>query len=149
VNGEAETLNVPTAGNLECSRRIALFVASSLFVRLCCVRESDAELSRLWSEFVKLAAKLDADESSSGELERFEKLFDEICAAQATTIDGLCIKARVGCWTLMGDFDSASKSMPGARVAFSIMQDLIRTYHPELEKPNAVQRLIEEIEQSQ
>lgn len=29
------------------------------------------------------------------------------------------------------------------------MQDLIRTYHPELEKPNAVQRLIEEIEKSQ
>ena len=130
--------------SIEISRRrsfLALVFPLTLFNGL---RKADARLKELEFEFAGLAAKLDAYDSGFDDLERFEKIFDEICSTRATTIEGLCVKARVGCWTLLGDFDSASKSIPGAQLAFSIMQDLIRTYHPELENPGAVQKLIGE-----
>ena len=143
----SEGLNVPMARTSECSRRTAPFAASLPLAWLCCAPKIDVGLSALWSEFVQLAAKLNSDDSNFGDLDRLERLFDKICSTRADTIDGLCVKARVGCWSLMGDFDSASKSVPGAQIAFSIMQDLIRAYHPELERAGAVQKLLGEIEQ--
>lgn len=143
-----EGVDLPMARTLECSRRIALFAVSLPFARFCGASKSDAELSELWPKFVELSAKLDSDHSKICDLDRFETLFEEICCTPANTIDGLCIKARVGCWTLMGDFDSAGKSTPEARIAFSIMQDLIRTYHSALERPGAVRRLLDDMEQN-
>jgi len=135
--------------SIELSRRIALFAAALPFVLFSGLPKADIRLNELAFEFDRLAAKLDAYDSCLGDLDLFEKVFDEICSTPATTIEGLCVKARVGCWTLMGDFESATKATPGAQLAFSIIRDLIRTYHPELERPGAVQKLIEEIEQAQ
>jgi hypothetical protein len=80
-------------------------------------------------------------------LYEFGRVLSEIVGTPAATIDGLCVKARVGCWGLLGDFDSADESAAGAQMAFSIMRDLIRLRHPNLERPGAVKRLVEEIEE--
>jgi hypothetical protein len=129
---------------IEVSRRGSFLAAALPLALFNDLPKADVQLKDLGFEFDKLAARLDTYDSCLGDLELFEKLFDDICSTPATTIEGLCVKARVGCWTLLGDFDSASKSIPGAQLAFSIMQDLIRTYHPELENPGAVQKLIGE-----
>src|SRR5689334_3539435 len=128
------------------SRRLLLSVAALPAAGSTFESQRDTRSSKLWTEFEELAARLENANVRFDELERFENVFDEICSTTATTIDGLCVKARVGCWTLMGDFESANKSAPGAAIAFSIMNDLIRTYHPELEKPGALQKLLDDIE---
>ena len=133
--------------SIEISRRRSFLAAALPLTLFNGLPKVDARLNELGFEFDKLAARLDAGDLNFSELDRFERLFDEICSIQATTIEGLCVKARVGCWTLMGDFDSASRSMPGAQAAFSILQDLIRTHHPELENAGAVQKLLEEVGQ--
>ena len=141
-------VDLAMARTLKCSRRIALFAASLPLARIFDVPKPDEKLSELWSEFIELATNLDSDQSSVCDLDRFETIFEKICSTRANTIGGLCVKARVGCWTLMGDFDSAGQSRSEARIAFSIMQDLIRTYHPALERPGAVRKLLDEMEQS-
>jgi hypothetical protein len=89
-----------------------------------------------------MARHLDDPGQSVKDLLFFGHLHDEIAAAEATTIEGLCAKARAGCWTLLGDFESVDASATGARMAFSIMRDLIRIHAPRLEQPGAVERLI-------
>jgi len=79
-------------------------------------------------------------------LYEFDRVLTEIGDMPATTIEGLCVKARVGCWTLLGDFESADESTAGAQMAFSIMRDLIRLDAPHLENPGALRRLFQQIE---
>jgi hypothetical protein len=133
--------------SIEISRRRCFLAAVLPLAHFYSSLKGDAQLNELEFEFDKLAARIDTSGLSLSELEQFGRLFDEICLTPATTMEGLCVKARVGCWTVLGDFYSANKSTPGAQAAFSIMQDIIRIYHPELENPGSVQRLIEEIEQ--
>jgi hypothetical protein len=67
----------------------------------------------------------------------------------ATTIDGLCVKARVGCWGLLGDLDDPGEETPaGKRISLSIMRDLIRLRHPDLERPGALTKLVRESEET-
>jgi hypothetical protein len=49
----------------------------------------------------------------------------EIVATPATTIDGLCVKARAACWALLGDFDSVDQSTTDRRMMASIACDLM------------------------
>ena len=106
------------------------------------LRHPDASLLALSRQFELMARHLDDPGQSVKELLFFGHLHDEIAAAEATTIEGLCAKARAGCWTLLGDFESVDVSATGARMAFSIMRDLIRMRAPHLEQPGAVERLI-------
>ena len=104
--------------------------------------QPDARLLALSRQFELMAKHLDEPGQSVKDLLFFGRLHDEIAAAEATTIEGLCAKARAGCWTLLGDFESVDASATGARMAFSIMRDLIRMHAPHLEQPGAVERLI-------
>jgi len=111
---------------------------------------TDGALLALGRRFDSSAAQLDDHSRATdwGTLCEFDRVLTEIVGMPATTIEGLCVKARVGCWTLLGDFESADESTAGAQMAFSIMRDLIRLRHPYLENPGAVKRLFEEIEES-
>src|SRR5262245_4251413 len=106
------------------------------------IRHPDAPLLALSRQFELMARHLDDPGQSVKDLLFFGHLHDEIAAAEATTIEGLCAKARTGCWTLLGDFESVDASATGARMAFSIMRDLIRMRAPHLAQPGAVERLI-------
>ena len=111
------------------SRRSALFsVAMIPAVALC--RQARNGLDIAWET-----------------LEEFGCINAAIVATPATTMEGLYVKARAGCWALLGDFDSADQSASGARMAFSMMRDLIRLHAPHLENPGALQRLVKEIEE--
>jgi hypothetical protein len=122
------------------SRRSALFSAAIIpavaMSRYAQSAATDSALLALGRWFDSIAAQLDDHGLDT----------DWDTLMPATTIEGLCVKARVGCWTLLGDFESADKSAAGAQMAFAIMRDLIRLRHPHLEKPGAVKRLVEEIE---
>jgi hypothetical protein len=100
-----------------------------------------------------VAAKLDrATEHGRNidwsDLKEFGRIVDEIVVTPATTIEGLCVKARVGCWGLLGDLDDPGEETPaGERITLSIMRDLIRLRHPDLERPGALAQLVREIEE--
>lgn len=109
--------------------------------------QPDGHLLELSRRFELVAAQLDdqAKSPSCVDLVLFGRVHDEIAATSATTIEGLCAKARAGCWTLLGDFESVDDSATGARMAFSIMRDLIRIHAPHLERPGALKSLLSEI----
>ena len=65
-------------------------------------------------------------------------------ATPATTMEGLYVKARAGCWALLGDLDADEHASADQRMALSIMRDLIRLYQPSLERPGALKKLIEQ-----
>lgn len=108
--------------------------------------QQDARLLALSRRFELIATQLDDEAKSLSHLDLvlFGRIHDEIAATSATTIEGLYAKARAGCWTLLGDFESVDNSATGARVAFSIMRDLIRIHAPHLERPGALKRLLAE-----
>jgi hypothetical protein len=108
---------------------------------------SDAVLFELGSRFDVIANQLDHDCSTDWKtLREFDWIVTRIVATPATTLEGLYVKARAGCWALLGDFESADQSAAGAPMAYSIMRDLIRLRAPHLENPGALRRLIQEIE---
>ena len=73
---------------------------------------------------------------------------DKIVVAPATTIEGLCVNAHVGCWRLLGHLDDpGEKATASERITLSTMRDLIRLRHPDLERPGALTRLVREIEE--
>ena len=109
----------------------------------------DAILAMLGRQFDTLAAKLDSDWHVPSEtLEEFNRIEAKIIATRATTIEGLCVKARVTCWALLGDLDPNEQSTANERMALSIVRDLIRLCDPSLERPGALKRLVNEIEQA-
>lgn len=108
---------------------------------------SDAVLLELGCRFDAIANQLDHDCSTDWRtLREFDLIVTRIVATPATTLEGLYVKARAGCWVLLGDFESADQSAAGAPMAYSIMRDLIRLRAPHLENPGALRRLIQEIE---
>ena len=137
------------------SRRSALFSAGLLsLLGPTRAEAADFELIGLGRQFDAVAAKLDRAIEHGlnidwSDLEDFGRIVDKIVATSATTIDGLCVKARIGCWGLLGDLDDpGEKTTADERVALSIMRDLIRLRHPHLERPGALANLIREIEET-
>lgn len=111
----------------------------------------DGRLAILGREFDNLSAKFDRsieqDIILTDELgNRFGEVLDEIEATPATTIEGLSVKARVACWCLLGDLNTPENATGDVSMSISILRDLIRLYRPEMEKPGAIGKLIEEIE---
>ena len=134
------------------SRRSALFSAG-LLALLGPAEAADFELTGLGRQFDAVAAKLDRAIEHGlnidwSDLKEFGRIVDEIVAMPATTIEGLCVKARVGCWARLGDLDDPGEETPaGERITLSIMRDLIRLRHPDLERPGALAQLVREIEE--
>ena len=112
---------------------------------------ADTHLFALGREFDAVAARVDqaiagrADVNWSA-LDELARLETEIVAAQACTKEGLCVKARAACWALLGDLDPAAQTTTDKRMALSIVRDLIRLYDPQLERPEALKKLVSEIE---
>ena len=137
------------------SRRSALFSAALLSVLGPTGAEAgDFKLIGLGRQFDAVAAKLDRAIEHGlnidwSDLKEFGRIVDEIVVTPATTIEGLCVKARVGCWGLLGDLDDPGEEAPaGERITLSIMRDLIRLRHPDLERPGALTRLVRESEET-
>ena len=137
------------------SRRSALFSAGLLsLLGPTRAEAADFELVGLGRQFDAVAAKLDRAIEHGlnidwSDLEDFGCIVDKIVATSATTIDGLCVKARIGCWGLLGDLDDpGEKATADERIGLSIMRDLIRLRHPHLERPGALTNLIREIEET-
>ena len=135
------------------SRRSALF--STVIIPAIAVSRPDQtsgvdfSLLTLGHKFDALTEKLDGDLNISWEtLEEFGEVETQIIATPATTIEGLCVKARVTCWALLGDLDPNEQSTANERMALSIVRDLIRLYDPNLERPGELERLVCEIERT-
>jgi hypothetical protein len=88
---------------------------------------ADFELVGLGRRFDSIAAKLDfaidrGFDIDWSDLKEFGRMVDEIVAMPAATIDGLCVKARVGCWGLLGDLDDpGEKATADKRITLSII----------------------------
>ncbi|HEY6018893.1 MAG TPA: hypothetical protein VIY48_03090 [Candidatus Paceibacterota bacterium] len=109
---------------------------------------ADNVLFALGREFDTFTEKIDSGLNIPWEaLNEFSRVEEQIVATPATTMEGLCVKARAACWALLGDLDSNEQSTTNERMALSIVRDLIRLYNPSLERPGALRRLVTEIEQ--
>jgi hypothetical protein len=138
------------------TRRATLgaLVASPLVVAtkpVAAASSSDVQLLALGRDFSAVAARLDDAIASGidfddGLLEQLGRLEAEITATQASTMEGLWVKARAACWALLGDLDDAGDETTDRRMALSMVRDLIRLYDPGLEKPGALKRLVQDIE---
>jgi hypothetical protein len=134
------------------SRRTALGVlmASPLLTSITLPAEAssvDAHLHSLGREFNAAAAQLDhaiahKTNVSWNTLEQLARLDAEIVAMQASTIEGMRVKARAACWALLGDLDPTHDSTTDKKMALSIVRDLIRLYDPKLEHPNSLKELV-------
>ena len=94
------------------------------------IHTADATLIVLGAEFSNLAAKIDHAIEDGTDiawevLHQLDGVEAEIVATPATTIDGLCVKARAACWALLGDFDSVDQSTTDRRMMASIARDLM------------------------
>ncbi len=142
--------------NAALSRRAVLpaLAASSLLgitLPMAQAASIDAHLIGLGRDFDVVAAKVDHDTASGTDvdwqvLDGLARLDAEIVATPAFTTEGLCVKARVACWALLGDLDPAGPSTTDKRMALSIVRDLIRLYDPDLERPDALRKLVEDVE---
>lgn|SRR5262245_22926046 len=122
------------------SRRFGSFLAAMISAVALCrpARTVGAE------RFDALAAQIDHAiehglDIAWETLEEFGCINTAIVATPATTMEGLYVKARAGCWALLDDFDSADQSTSGARMAFSMMRDLIRLHASHLENTGAAE----------
>jgi hypothetical protein len=107
---------------------------------------SDGYLIALGRQFDEIAARFDTAKFTDEFLDRFDRIEAEIVATQARTIEGLRVKARAACWSLMGDLDPTAESTTAERMALSIVRDVVRLCDPELEQPGALARLLLENE---
>jgi hypothetical protein len=104
--------------------------------------KADTELVALGNQFDALTRVFDSADPWDDVAEaQFAKLESAILDTQAVTMEGLRVKARAACWARLGDLDPASGSTTDARMALSIIRDLIRLFDPKLEQPGALQKL--------
>lgn len=134
-----------TLGSLAIS---SLLVASN---PLAAASSADLPLLTLGRDFDTLAAKLDHAIATGVEFddelpERLSQIEAEIARTHASTMEGLCVKARAACWALLGDLNDPAGATTDERMALSIVRDLIRLYHPALEQPGALQQLVKDVE---
>jgi hypothetical protein len=116
------------------SRRRAILSAATSFAgpKRPNTTKPNAELVALGSDFDAVAAQLDNGPSLDLDLAKeFDRLEKEILARSATTLKGLFVKAKIGCWVLLGDFEPTLQSSTLDQVALSIMRDLIRLHRPD------------------
>jgi hypothetical protein len=110
----------------------------------------DAELVALGNKFDEIANALDdAIENKTDLMDLLEQLRPidaALAATSAKSIDGLRVKARAACWSRLGDLDPTDESTTDRRMALSIVRDLIRLYDPGLERPNALQELVADLD---
>jgi hypothetical protein len=138
------------------SRRATLRSLAGIFVVIpqvseCAISSSNARLLALGNALDEITGRLDRAvgggyDVEDGWLEDLDRIEAEILKTQASTIDGLRVKARAACWALLGDLDSVREETTDQRMAISIIRDLVRGYDPQLERPGAVKQLVEEIE---
>jgi hypothetical protein len=138
------------------SRRSALSVLATsplltAAASVCEASSPDCHLLALGREFTAAAAKLDYAIAARIDfddevIENLNRLETEIVWTQATTMEGLSMKARAACWALLGDLDEYEEVSTDKRMMLSIVRDLIRLYDPALEKPGAITRLIQSVE---
>lgn len=135
------------------SRRKAIWSLAATIVIPCpegSPLARDADLIALGREFDCVAAELDRCidnglEIDAALMEKFDTVEAGILGKEATTIEGLRVKARAACWALLGDFEARDQGETlSARMAMSIIQDLIRAFAPQLERPGALKRLVSE-----
>ena len=83
------------------------------------------------------------------DLEDFGRIVDEIVVTPATTIEGLCVKARVRCWALGSAIWMTMVNSQRMRTGWLSLSCVISSgsSHPDLERPGALKRLVEEIEE--
>lgn len=110
---------------------------------------TDAHLVVLGRDFDAITARLDhaiagGIDFADGLLEQLGQLEAEIATTQASTMEGLCVKARAACWALLGELDDPGDTTTDRRMALSIVRDLIRLHDPQLERPGAIAALVEE-----
>jgi hypothetical protein len=104
--------------------------------------KTDTELVALGNQFDALTRVFDSADPWDDLAEaQFAKLESAILNTQAVTMEGLRVKARAACWVRLGDLDPASGSTTDARMAPSIIRDLIQLFDPKLEQPGALQKL--------
>jgi hypothetical protein len=113
--------------------------------------QPDSRLRVLGHQFLMAAAEIDRAVEGLSDLtqetmDTFDRIEAQIIATPATTIEGLRVKARAACWALLGDLDSGDQSSTDKSMARSIVRDLIRMYDPDLERPGALKKLVEDIE---
>src|ERR1035437_7139228 len=111
------------------------------------LHSDDAELMALGRQFDDVAAKIDQaidhkSDLTMNTLNQLGMIEGEILSAQAKTVEGWRVKARAGCWALLGDLDATSQASTDKRMALSIVRDLIRLYDPQLEHPGALKQLV-------
>lgn len=88
----------------------------------------------------------DCEWSDDSLLIKLDAVEGEILRINATTMEGLFVKASAACWALLGDLDCPSRSTSDVRMSLSIIRDLVRCFDPTLEKPGALRKLLDEIE---
>jgi hypothetical protein len=130
-------------------RALAIFPILSSTIAHAGKSSRDADLVAFGEEFDFVAAQMDRAISTRSNFdpdvfERFDEVENKIMRAQATTLEGLSVKARVICWGLLGDLDPANEGTMKGKLAISIVRNLIRLNAPDLEKPGALQRLVQE-----
>ncbi len=104
----------------------------------------DTELLALGRQFDEVTRILDATEwSDAAAVARLDEVEAAILGAEATTMEGLAVKARAAYWARLGDLDQDGESTD-QRMALSIIRDLIRLHDPALERPGALTKLVEE-----
>ena len=92
------------------SRRSALYFAATaptLAVPIhLAIADADPVLLELGRQFDAISAQLDRELRTEWKtLEEFDRILQQIVCTPATTLEGLLVKARAGCWVLLGDFE--------------------------------------------
>ena len=130
------------------SRRaaVATIAAAAPVVARAATTCADAELIELGRQFNEIIAAIDRDCCLSDQFfNRLAVVEPAIVNTPATSIEGLRVKARAACWALLGDLDPTGEDSTNRRMALSIVRDLIRLYDPQLEHPDALKKLVEDL----
>lgn len=129
------------------SRRTLLRSIGTAIAAPQAVTQADRQLISLGQVFDFVSAGLDCcieqrlyipDEL----IGRLGPILSETEQLEATTLEGLYVKARVAAWDLLGDFVPSPASSLGQRITLTIVRDLIRQHRPSLEHPYALEQLM-------
>ena len=100
------------------SRRSALYFAAMVPANAVSanplVADADLLLIELGRRFDAISSQVDRElRTETTMLEEFDRILAQTVNTRANTLEGLFVKARAGCWALLGDFDSADQSTAG------------------------------------
>jgi hypothetical protein len=91
------------------SRRSALDFAATTPALAVSIQPVIADADLVFLEFGRqfdaISAQLDHELHTEWKtLNEFDRILQQIVCTPATTLEGLLVKARAGCWALLGDF---------------------------------------------